>query len=170
MIAASLSVTQKITRIEASTGNNPAPHKERKQKNRLCNDKMNCSIASLFALIALLSNAGAWIARPSSLARNTRKISLMTRCAAAENEIEMDGNPCWEDIYDDDCTMSNVFGASFVAADWIKTMPCAQGIEVCTTRQTTKQSREPCAPLTLAQPPFSRSACAPTRIATCRTT
>eukprot|EP00541_Cyclophora_tenuis_P002339 CAMPEP_0116541784 /NCGR_PEP_ID=MMETSP0397-20121206/665_1 /TAXON_ID=216820 /ORGANISM="Cyclophora tenuis, Strain ECT3854" /LENGTH=99 /DNA_ID=CAMNT_0004065745 /DNA_START=199 /DNA_END=498 /DNA_ORIENTATION=+ len=40
-------------------------------------------------------------------------------------------NPCWQDIYDDDCSMNSVFAASFVAGDWIKSMPCGQGIEDC---------------------------------------
>ena len=36
-------------------------------------------------------------------------------------------NPCWQDIYDDDCPMSLIYSASFVAMDWIKDLPCAQG-------------------------------------------
>jgi hypothetical protein len=44
---------------------------------------------------------------------------------------EMDsGNPCWEDFYDDDCAMSNVAAAAFVAGEWIKSLPCAKGLEV----------------------------------------
>jgi len=39
-------------------------------------------------------------------------------------------NPCWQDIYDDDCGMSTIYSASFIAKDWIKSMPCAAGIEV----------------------------------------
>jgi hypothetical protein len=41
-----------------------------------------------------------------------------------------DGNPCWQDIYDDDCSMESIYSASFVAAKWIKSMPCGAGIEV----------------------------------------
>ena len=43
-----------------------------------------------------------------------------------------DNDPCWQDIYgdDDDCGMSTVFSANFVAEKWIKSMPCAAGIEV----------------------------------------
>jgi hypothetical protein len=40
-------------------------------------------------------------------------------------------NPCWQDIYDDDCAMSTMYSASFIAKNWIKAMPCAEGIEVC---------------------------------------
>jgi hypothetical protein len=43
----------------------------------------------------------------------------------------MSENPCWQDIYDDDCSMSSVYSAHFVAGKWIKSMPCAAGIEVC---------------------------------------
>jgi hypothetical protein len=38
-------------------------------------------------------------------------------------------NPCWQDFYDEDCE-SNFAAASFVAAKWIKGMPCGAGIEV----------------------------------------
>ncbi|GKY95444.1 hypothetical protein MPSEU_000506000 [Mayamaea pseudoterrestris] len=43
----------------------------------------------------------------------------------------MTDNPCWQDIYDDDCSMSNIAAAGFVASKWIKGMPCAAGIEDC---------------------------------------
>ena len=39
-------------------------------------------------------------------------------------------DPCWQNIYDDDCSMSSIYAASFVAGDWIKSMPCGQGLEV----------------------------------------
>jgi hypothetical protein len=49
-------------------------------------------------------------------------------CSSAAEETT--GNPCWQDIYDDDCSMSNIAAAGFVASQWIKGMPCAAGIEV----------------------------------------
>ena len=33
---------------------------------------------------------------------------------------ELTNNPCWQDIYDDDCSMSNIYAANFVASKWIK--------------------------------------------------
>ena len=54
---------------------------------------------------------------------------LMLRSATAKS-TEEESNPCWQDIYDDDCAMSNAFAANFVAGNWIKGMPCAEGIEV----------------------------------------
>jgi len=42
-----------------------------------------------------------------------------------------DDDPCWQDIYDEDCCMSKIHSASFVAKDWIKSMPCGQGLEDC---------------------------------------
>jgi hypothetical protein len=43
---------------------------------------------------------------------------------------ELVDNPCWQDIYDDDCSMSNIYSANFIAGNWIKSMPCGAGIEV----------------------------------------
>ena len=46
------------------------------------------------------------------------------------NEMQSGDNPCWQDLYDDDCSMESVYSASFVASKWIKSMPCGAGIEV----------------------------------------
>lgn len=43
---------------------------------------------------------------------------------------EFEDDPCWQNIYDDDCAMSNANLAFFKASVWVKGMPCAQGIEV----------------------------------------
>lgn len=45
-------------------------------------------------------------------------------------ESTSDPNPCWQDLYDDDCAMETLAAASYVAAEWIKKLPCAKGIEV----------------------------------------
>ena len=39
-------------------------------------------------------------------------------------------DPCWQNMLDDDCQMSNIYSSSFIAADWIKSMPCGEGIAV----------------------------------------
>jgi hypothetical protein len=39
-------------------------------------------------------------------------------------------DPCWQNLLDSDCNMSNMYASSFVAGKWIKSMPCAAGIEV----------------------------------------
>jgi hypothetical protein len=39
-------------------------------------------------------------------------------------------DPCWQDLYDEDCAMETLFSANYVAAEWIKRLPCAQGMEV----------------------------------------
>jgi hypothetical protein len=39
-------------------------------------------------------------------------------------------DPCWQNLLDSDCNMSNVYASNFVAGKWIKSMPCAAGIEV----------------------------------------
>lgn len=43
---------------------------------------------------------------------------------------EFEDNPCWQNIYDDDCAMSMANLAFFKASVWVKGMPCAEGIEV----------------------------------------
>ena len=47
-------------------------------------------------------------------------------------------NPCWQDFYDDDCSMSTIYGASFIAQDWIKSMPCASGLDVSTNMKSVR--------------------------------
>jgi len=46
-------------------------------------------------------------------------------------EMQTGDNPCWQDLYDDDCSMESVYAANFIASEWIKGMPCAAGIEDC---------------------------------------
>jgi len=43
---------------------------------------------------------------------------------------EFEDDPCWQNIYDDDCAMSTANLAFFKASVWVKGMPCAKGIEV----------------------------------------
>ena len=73
-------------------------------------------------LCTLLGVSHAWISQQS------KDRALGTRLYTSESAKF--NNPCWEDLYDDDCAMSNAVAANFVAADWIKSMPCGQGIEV----------------------------------------
>jgi len=78
-------------------------------------------MTKLFTLILTLPLVSqAWIA-PHRM--NSRGSS--TRLDVAEHE-----NPCWQHIYDEDCSMDNAYAANFVAAEWIKSMPCADGIAV----------------------------------------
>lgn len=49
------------------------------------------------------------------------------------SSLERGENPCWQDFYDDDCSMDHVYQASFVAGEWLKRMPCAEGLEVRAT-------------------------------------
>lgn len=53
-----------------------------------------------------------------------------TRLGGAVDGTQEQENPCWQDFYDDDCSMTNAYSASFVASKWIKGMPCAAGVEV----------------------------------------
>ena len=46
------------------------------------------------------------------------------------SEMQSGDNPCWQDLYDDDCSMESIYAANFIASKWIKSMPCGAGIEV----------------------------------------
>lgn len=48
------------------------------------------------------------------------------------NLPDQDFVPCWQDLYDDDCSMDAVYQSSFVASEWLKSMPCLANIEVRT--------------------------------------
>jgi hypothetical protein len=41
-----------------------------------------------------------------------------------------ENHPCWQDIYDDDCSMESIYAANFIASKWIKSMPCGEKIAV----------------------------------------
>lgn len=75
--------------------------------------------------------------------------AMMTRCVQTALRSERNGdspstkvehyetytdgtvNPCWQDIYDADCTMDSIFTARFVASEWIKELPCGSGMADC---------------------------------------
>ena len=79
----------------------------------------------ILLLLLCLTVASSWTTtRRSRLRANPLFVSSST-----EEQETNEGNPCWQDIYDDDCSMSNIFAAHFVASEWIKTMPCAMGID-----------------------------------------
>jgi hypothetical protein len=63
--------------------------------------------------------------------RSTFSVKMPGEMDDVPSVTEMDSdNPCWEDFYDDDCAMSNIAAAAFVAGEWIKSLPCAKGLEV----------------------------------------
>mmetsp|Transcript_8056 Transcript_8056/g.17400 ORF Transcript_8056/g.17400 Transcript_8056/m.17400 type:complete len:131 (+) Transcript_8056:154-546(+) len=50
----------------------------------------------------------------------------------SDADVETTDNPCWQDVYgdaDDDCGMSTVYSATFVAEKWIKSMPCGHDVD-----------------------------------------
>jgi len=78
----------------------------------------------LLSISLLLSLASALINiqnRPSL--RVAPSSPLIVYSSSSEEEL----SPCWQDIYDADCTMDS-FSARFVASDWIKELPCVQGL------------------------------------------
>lgn len=52
--------------------------------------------------------------------------------AQSTNQEEFEEeNPCWQNMIDDDCAMESAESATFIASEWIKSMPCGEGIEDC---------------------------------------
>lgn len=95
--------------------------------------------AFLSSLLLLVSPSQAWLQQ-----RQTSKaflpngaVHLILRHADKKGNgngnggasVETD-DPCWQNMLDDDCSMGNIYSSRFVAADWIKSMPCGEGIEV----------------------------------------
>ena len=84
-------------------------------------------MTKLLALFSLLPVAYAWLEHRAFLSAHHRVSSRTS--LFSEREVRED-NPCWQDIYDEDCSMDNAYAASFVASEWLKKMPCGEGIEV----------------------------------------
>ena len=86
----------------------------------------------LFSLV-LLPLVYGWTTQPFRV-KHTLVPPNVLKAAADDDDapdpVEMDSNPCWQDIYSYDCAMSNVYAANFVASKWVMTMPCAAGVEV----------------------------------------
>jgi len=96
---------------------------------------------AILFLTGIVSSANAWshvtISRSSVISGYRGKSNLFLKQEKSEGshtQYAADSNPCWQDFYDDDCSMSAIYAASFVAKDWIKSMPCASGLEVSLTK------------------------------------
>lgn len=101
-----------------------------------------CNMTTFSLFICLLSfsfptSVNGWICLEPS------KVFAMTRSRAtsntplhltiSDNEIPQPksySDPCWGTMLDDDCSMGNIYAANFVASQWIKSMPCGEGIQV----------------------------------------
>ena len=90
-------------------------------------------VASHLALLFSISGSvSAWSRTPSfSRPRMIPFAGGKNNNVHTEQETTVSDNPCWQDFYDDDCSMTNIAAAHFVAAEWIKSMPCGAGIEDC---------------------------------------
>ena len=90
---------------------------------------------SYLSLILLPVTHG-WLEKKNVLPSHRRSIVSpgLVLFAGADAKTETE-NPCWQDIYDEDCGMDSVYAASFIAKEWIKSMPCAEGVEVGETRR-----------------------------------
>ena len=72
--------------------------------------------------LVIISSVAAWgPSRPAfSMQQHTRVFSLD------------DDSDCftWQDVYEFDAPLSHCNEQMFIAAEWVKSMPCAKGIEV----------------------------------------
>ena len=78
---------------------------------------------SSFSLIALASIFDLSLAWSTSSARSFRPQSLLRSSLVTEDDIS------WQDIWNYDTAMSTIYSTAFIAGDWIKSLPCAVGID-----------------------------------------
>jgi len=84
----------------------------------------------LFFFVAVLATlALASVCDAFSPVRRTTSTSNSNRVVIQSSSSPE--NPCWQDLYDEDCTMESLFAANYKAGEWIKRLPCAQGMEDC---------------------------------------
>ena len=79
---------------------------------------------SISCLALMLSSAHSWTAQTQTRATTTTSFVRLSMAS-----VPSDDDPCWQDLYDDDCSMSSAYSASFVAGKWVKSMPCASGLD-----------------------------------------
>jgi hypothetical protein len=89
-----------------------------------------------FFVIVLATEIDAWVTPVSTFTRHqTVLFSSIRKTSARDADID---DLCWQDIWNYDCAMSNIYSAAFVAADWVKSLPCASGIVDCDTPEELK--------------------------------
>ena len=91
-------------------------------------DRNELKMLRSLPVFLLLSVCSAWI--PPKREMMIRKVGTILCSESSESNRETKANPCWQDIYDADCTMDSIFSARFVASEWIKELPCGSGMEV----------------------------------------
>lgn len=82
-------------------------------------------------ILSFVGCAHGWIEAAKSThfsLRSSSSISHPLTILQVGNSAESP-NPCWQDMYDEDCAMETIFAAQYVASDWIKKLPCAKGLE-----------------------------------------
>jgi hypothetical protein len=110
--------------------------------------KQQQALSVLILGLFFVQQAVAWFSVPPSamVLRSSPSVSL--RATAGDNDVkdsdEDDAeevwhpdstHPCWQNLLDDDCSMSTVYSSNFVAGKWLKSMPCGEGIQVRARRE-----------------------------------
>jgi len=91
-------------------------------------------ITPLFAIG--VTTIDAWITTSPQFRQKiaNRQTSTILNATGGDGADDNEAQCTWQDIWNYDCAMSTVYSASFVAQDWIKSMPGAVGLaEDCET-------------------------------------
>lgn len=80
-----------------------------------------------FSSFLLLAVTQAFVPHPMILT-NARTLLAMAEESEEDSPVAME--PCWQSLLDDDCFMSQMYASNFVAGQWIKSLPCGEGIKV----------------------------------------
>lgn len=86
--------------------------------------------STILSSILLLSSANGW----TTPRRSLQQRSMVSVSAILKARTETTNDPCWQDLSDDDCAMEKVYASYFVVSEWIKSMPCASGLDVSVSK------------------------------------
>eukprot|EP01084_Bolivina_argentea_P000390 740_1 len=92
-------------------------------------------ILPVSAAICIATTCEAWTGLPTRTFSTRASVNTVLASSLISDDVE---DPCWQDIWNYDCAMSNVYSAAFVANDWLNSMPCAAGLVDCDTPEELK--------------------------------
>mmetsp|Transcript_5653 Transcript_5653/g.8206 ORF Transcript_5653/g.8206 Transcript_5653/m.8206 type:complete len:135 (+) Transcript_5653:75-479(+) len=85
-------------------------------------------------LFIILPLTNSWINSSfrSHIPPAVKLISLKSKSDSSEASSTTNESNCsWQDIWSYDCAMSNIYSSTFIAKDWIDSLPCANGLSDC---------------------------------------
>jgi len=97
------------------------------------------SLASVTALV----NPNRAVASSKSRGRRGAVMVYSSSSSESPQEQSNGNNPCWQDIYDADCT-NDSFSARFIASDWITTKQPSESSSESASESELDSSNSPC--------------------------